>query len=80
MLPNKSEVAVKQLFAKQSQTCLDAFSNEVVLITGMRHKNLVNLRGCCLREGSRILVYEYVDNYDVNQILLGKYGSSCSSF
>jgi serine/threonine protein kinase len=72
VLPNGSKVAVKQLFSKQSQTGLDEFSNEVVLITGMKHRNLVNLRGCCLREGSRILVYDYVDNFDVNQILLEK--------
>ncbi len=65
-------MAVKQLFAKTSQTGLDEFSNEVVLITGMKHRNLVNLKGCCVREGSRILVYEYVDNCDVDQILLGK--------
>jgi hypothetical protein len=31
----------------------------------------VNLKGCCLREHQRLLVYEYVDNYDVDQILLG---------
>lgn len=73
ILPNGSKVAVKQLFVKQSQTALDEFSNEVVLITGMKHRNLVNLKGCCLHEGSRILVYEYVDNFDVDQILLGKY-------
>lgn len=70
VLPNGHVVAVKQLFIKTAQG-LDEFSNEIVLITGMKHRNLVNLKGCCLRETSRILVYEYVDNYDVDQILLG---------
>lgn len=80
VLPNGNVVAVKQLFAKTSQTGLDEFSNEVVLITGMKHRNLVNLKGCCVREGSRILVYEYVDNYDFDQILLGKMNlHTCSS-
>ncbi|KAG0566923.1 hypothetical protein M758_7G090500 [Ceratodon purpureus] len=71
VLANGNMVAVKQLYVKTLQTGLDEFSNEVVLITGMKHRNLVNLKGCCLREGSRILVYEYVDNYDVARVLLG---------
>jgi hypothetical protein len=49
---------------------MDEFLNEVVLITGMKHRNLVNLKGCCLREDQRLLVYEYVDNCDVDQIYL----------
>lgn len=89
VLPNGNVVAVKQLYAKQNQG-LDEFSNEVVLITGMKHRNLVNLKGCCLRESQRLLVYEYVDNYDVDQILLGMvhptqateslYTSKCCTF
>ena len=71
VLPNGNMVAVKQLYVKQQGTSLDEFSNEVVLITGMKHRNLVNLKGCCLRESQRLLVYEYVDNYDVEQIVLG---------
>ncbi|KAG0624024.1 hypothetical protein M758_3G218400 [Ceratodon purpureus] len=70
VFPNGNVVAVKQLFIKTAQG-LDEFSNEVVLITGMKHRNLVNLKGCCLREHQRLLVYEYVDNYDVDQVLLG---------
>ena len=63
-------MAVKQLFVRTAQG-MDEFLNEVVLITGMKHRNLVNLKGCCLRENQRLLVYEYVNNYDVDQILLG---------
>ncbi|KAG0557513.1 hypothetical protein KC19_11G136600 [Ceratodon purpureus] len=69
VLPSKSTVAVKQLFVKNTQG-IDDFLNEVVLITGMKHRNLVNLKGCCLREHQRLLVYEYVDNYDIDQVLL----------
>jgi hypothetical protein len=60
ILPNKNAVAVKQLFIKTSEA-IDDFLNEVVLITGMRHRNLGH---------QRLLVYEYVDNYDIDQILL----------
>jgi hypothetical protein len=69
ILPNGNTVAVKQLFAKTSQG-IDEFLNEVVLLTGMKHRNLVNLKGCCIRQQQRLLVYEYVDNYDVDQVLL----------
>jgi serine/threonine protein kinase len=77
VLPNGNVVAVKQLYVKQGANAnLDEFSNEVVLITGMRHRNLVNLKGCCLRESQRLLVYEYVDNYDVDQIVLNGMSSA----
>jgi hypothetical protein len=71
VLPSGNVVAVKQLYIKNMHIGMDEFLNEVVLITGMKHRNLVNLKGCCLRENQRLLVYEYVDNYDVDQVLLG---------
>lgn len=70
-LPSGQVVAIKQLFS--TEKAHDEFLNEVVLITGMKHRNLVNLKGCCLREPHRLLVYEYVDNYDVDQVLLGMF-------
>lgn len=72
IFPNKSMVAVKQLFVKNTKGT-DDFLNEVILITGMKHRNLMNMKGCCLREDQRLLVYEYVDNYDIDQILLRKF-------
>nr|APU94847.1 leucine-rich repeat receptor-like protein kinase [Pohlia nutans] len=78
IFPNKSMVAVKQLFVKNTKGT-DDFLNEVVLITGMKHRNLMNMKGCCLREDQRLLVYEYVDNYDIDQILLrGEHKTSLS--
>lgn len=68
-LPSGQVVAIKELF--KTAKAHDEFLNEVVLITGMKHRNLVSLKGCCLREPQRFLVYEYVDNYDVDQVLLG---------
>lgn len=62
---------MKQLFAKTNQG-IDGFLNEVVSLTGMKHRNLVNLKGCCIYEQKRLLVYEYVDNYDVDKVLLGQ--------
>lgn len=71
ILSNGSVVAVKQLIAESTQSS-DDFLNEIVLITGMRHRNLVNLKGCCLRERQKLLVYEYVDNHDIDQVLLSE--------
>lgn len=71
ILPNGNVMAVKLLFPQKTSKGLDEFLNEVVLLTGMKHRNLVNLKGCCIREQQRLLVYEYVDNYDVDQVLLG---------
>nr|PNR39804.1 hypothetical protein PHYPA_020084 [Physcomitrium patens] len=31
------------------------FANKIVLITRMKHRNLVNLKGCCLHENSKTI-------------------------
>jgi serine/threonine protein kinase len=69
-LPNGCEVAVKQLYAK-SQQSLDDFLNEIVLVAAVKHRNLVKLKGCCIRKDQRLLVYEYVENGDLEQFLFG---------
>lgn len=38
----------------------------------MKHHNLVSLKGCCFRGEDRLLVYEYVENCDIEQTLLSK--------
>jgi serine/threonine protein kinase len=72
VLSNKTIIAVKRLFMKTQQASSD-FTNEVVLITNLRHQNLVNLKGFCLKGKEMLLVYEYVDNYDLDKILFGKF-------
>lgn len=71
ILPNSNVVAVKQLFLK-TQEVIDSFINEVVLITNLQHRNLVNLKGFCVSGKEMLLVYEYVDNHDLDKILLSK--------
>nr|APU94858.1 leucine-rich repeat receptor-like protein kinase [Pohlia nutans] len=69
-----STVAVKQLLNLAKQN-MDDFLNEVVLLTGVKHRNLVKLKGCCLRETQRLLVYEYVENYDLSAVLFESMGN-----
>ncbi|KAH9544895.1 hypothetical protein CY35_12G019900 [Sphagnum magellanicum] len=72
IFPNKNEVAVKQLF-NESQQSIDEFLNEIILITGVKHRNLVKLKGCCITTSKkRLLVYEYVENNDLEEALFGK--------
>ena len=79
MQADGTELAVKQLTGK-SQQGLDEFLNEVVLITGVRHRNLVKLKGCCLKEDRRLLVYEFVENNNLEEVLFGKDFSSSKLF
>jgi len=52
-------VAKKQLF-KNNQQDIDEFINKVVT-SGVKGKNLVKLKGCCITASNkRLLVYEYV--------------------
>lgn len=68
---NADPVAVKQLFITNPQSITE-FLNEVVVVTAIKHRNLVNLKGCCVREDQRLLVYEYLDNNDLARHLFRK--------
>jgi serine/threonine protein kinase len=64
-----TKVAVKQLI--KSQQMLPEFLNEIVVISSVRHRNLVKLKGCCISGDQRILVYEYVENQNLAEALWG---------
>ncbi len=75
ILQDRSEIAVKHLLTN-SQQCIDEFLNEVVLVTNVRHKNLVKLKGCCLMGGGadkRLLVYEFVNNNNLAETIFGNF-------
>ncbi|KAH9553217.1 hypothetical protein CY35_09G107200 [Sphagnum magellanicum] len=77
ILANGIEVAIKQLLIKTQQN-IDEFLNEVVIITGVKHRNLVKLKGCCLRDNKRLLVYEYLENGDLAKVLFERNGVDIS--
>ncbi|KAJ7528997.1 hypothetical protein O6H91_15G029100 [Diphasiastrum complanatum] len=54
-------VAVKKL-NQYSKYGLTQFCNEVTILSRVRHRNLVQLHGCCLEGRELLLVYEFVPN------------------
>ncbi|KAI4295530.1 hypothetical protein L6164_035569 [Bauhinia variegata] len=73
VLPDGSVVAVKNLLNNKGQAEKE-FKVEVEAIGKVRHKNLVGLVGYCAEGAQRMLVYEYVDNGNLEQWLHGDVG------
>lgn len=69
-LINGTPVAVKKLFNNLGQAEKE-FRVEVEAIGHVRHKNLVRLLGYCVEGTERLLVYEYVNNGNLEQWLHG---------
>ncbi|WOL14498.1 putative receptor-like protein kinase [Canna indica] len=69
-LINGTEVAVKRLLNNMGQAEKE-FRVEVEAIGHVRHKNLVRLLGYCVEGTHRMLVYEYVNNGNLEQWLHG---------
>ncbi|XP_057430245.1 probable receptor-like protein kinase At2g42960 [Lotus japonicus] len=69
-LINGSEVAVKKLLNNLGQAEKE-FRVEVEAIGHVRHKNLVRLLGYCIEGVHRLLVYEFVNNGNLEQWLHG---------
>uniref|UniRef100_A0A7N0U782 non-specific serine/threonine protein kinase n=1 Tax=Kalanchoe fedtschenkoi TaxID=63787 RepID=A0A7N0U782_KALFE len=69
-LINGNPVAVKKLLNNLGQAEKE-FQVEVEAIGHVRHKNLVRLLGYCVEGTHRLLVYEYVNNGNLEQWLHG---------
>ncbi|KAK6932742.1 Malectin domain, partial [Dillenia turbinata] len=63
-------VAVKQLSSKSKQGNRE-FVNEIGMISGLQHPNLVKLYGCCIEGNQLLLVYEYMENNSLANALFG---------
>ncbi|KAF3655261.1 Cysteine-rich receptor-like protein kinase 3 [Capsicum annuum] len=68
ILPDGRVVAIKRLFFNTRQW-VDHFFNEVNLISGIHHKNLVQLLGCSITGPESLLVYEYVPNHSLSDYI-----------
>ncbi|KAB1209727.1 hypothetical protein CJ030_MR6G000175 [Morella rubra] len=71
LLADGTLIAVKQLSSKSKQGNRE-FVNEIGMISGLQHPNLVKLYGCCVEGNQLLLVYEYMENNCLSRALFGK--------
>ncbi|XP_044495501.1 probable LRR receptor-like serine/threonine-protein kinase At1g56140 [Mangifera indica] len=70
-LSDRRVIAVKQLSLGSHQG-KNQFVNEIATITAVQHRNLVKLYGCCIEGTKCLLVYEYLENRSLDQVLFGR--------
>nr|AFK36556.1 unknown [Medicago truncatula] len=73
ILKDNTNIAIKNLLNSRGQAERE-FKVEVEAIGRVRHKNLVRLLGYCAEGAHRMLVYEFVDNGNLEQWLHGDVG------
>ncbi|XP_071714501.1 putative serine/threonine-protein kinase isoform X1 [Rutidosis leptorrhynchoides] len=71
ILKDGTQVAVKTLSVESKQGVRE-FLTEINTISNVRHRNLVELIGCCVEGAHRILVYEFLENNSLDHALLGR--------
>ncbi|KAJ6849209.1 putative leucine-rich repeat receptor-like serine/threonine-protein kinase BAM1 [Iris pallida] len=75
VMPNESHVAVKRLPAMSRGSSHDhGFSAEIQTLGRIRHRHIVRLLGFCSNHETNLLVYEYMPNGSLGEVLHGKKG------
>ncbi|CAL4924299.1 unnamed protein product [Urochloa decumbens] len=64
-------VAVKKPIISDNMAHNEQFANEVIIQSQVSHKNIVRLKGCCLEVDIPMLVYEFLTNGSLHDILHG---------
>jgi serine/threonine protein kinase len=67
--PEGRELAVKML--KPSKAALKEFICEMQIVSCLRHTNIISLAGFCFENKSLILMYNYLSNGSLEEILHG---------
>ncbi|KAM3319116.1 cysteine-rich receptor-like protein kinase 42 [Capsicum chacoense] len=70
-LPDGKNIAVKRLLYNTRQWA-EEFFNEVNLISGIQHKNVVKLLGCSIEGPESLLVFDHVSHRNLDQLLFDK--------
>ncbi|CAI6000290.1 unnamed protein product [Closterium sp. NIES-64] len=52
--------------------CGTEFRNEIQLLSAVRHRNLVALKGFCVEAGEQLLVYEFIERGTLEDMLRGE--------
>ncbi|PKA58143.1 Leucine-rich repeat receptor-like serine/threonine-protein kinase BAM1 [Apostasia shenzhenica] len=74
-MPNGEQVAVKRLPAISRGSSHDhGFSAEIQTLGRIRHRHIVRLLGFCSNHDTNLLVYEYMPNGSLGEVLHGKKG------
>lgn len=67
-----SEVVAVKVLADDSKQGEREFQTEVLLLSRLHHRNLVNLVGYCVDKGQHILIYEFMSNGSLASLLYGE--------
>lgn len=73
-MPGGEIIAVKKLWGKHKETIRRrrGVLAEVDVLGNVRHRNIVRLLGCCSNSESTMLLYEYMPNGSLDDLLHGK--------
>lgn len=73
-MPNGEIIAVKKLRGKHKETIRrrKGVLAEVEVLGNVRHRNIVRLLGCCSNSECTMLLYEYMPNGSLDDLLHGK--------
>jgi hypothetical protein len=75
VMPNGDEVAVKRLpVMSRGSTHDHGFNAEIQTLGRIRHRYIVRLLGFCSNHETNLLVYEYMPNGSLGEVLHGKKG------
>ncbi|KAJ7525075.1 hypothetical protein O6H91_17G035300 [Diphasiastrum complanatum] len=77
VMPSGETVAVKRLSSQGRKGIAHdhGFSAEIQTLGKIRHRNIVKLLGCCSNHETNLLVYEYMPNGSLGELLHGKKGA-----